>query len=79
MRRTEGKGHALARYDKTIDAAEEAPLDVLEWISGLAARDGEQAADSHGAQVARLLSGIDRGEALGGAFSLAGLNGKKGK
>ena len=69
----------MARYDRKLEAAGEASLDIVEWISGLAARDHEKASDSHGAKVARLLSGIDRGEALDGAFSPSTLRPRKGE
>ena len=69
----------MARFEKDLEAAGEAPLDVVEWISGLAKKDSESATDSHGAKVARLLSGIDKGEALSGAFSDNGLTEQKAK
>ena len=69
----------MARFEKNFGVADEAPLDVVEWISGLAKKDRESASESHGAKVARLLSGIDKGEALSGAFSDSGLTGRKAK
>lgn len=69
----------MARFEKDLKAAGEAPLDLIEWISGLAEKAGEKEVDSHGAKVARVLSGLDRSEALGGAFSPAGLTSRQGK
>ncbi|MBW0145735.1 hypothetical protein [Sphingomicrobium clamense] len=69
----------MARYEKELEAAGEAPLDIVEWISALAKKEGEKGADSHGAQVARMLSGLDCGETLGGAFAPSRLTGPKEK
>ena len=79
MAKQVGKERFLARFEKDFAAADEAPLDIVEWISALARKEGEKGPDSHGAQVARLLSGLDRGETLGGAFAPSGLTGPKEK
>ena len=79
MAKQVGKERFLARYEKELEAAGEAPLDVVEWISALAKKESENGPDSHGAQVARLLSGLDRGETLEGAFAPSRLTGPKEK
>ncbi|WP_265571701.1 hypothetical protein [Sphingomicrobium nitratireducens] len=58
----------MARYEKELKAAGPAPIDLVEWIEGLARNDRTVAPDSHGAAVARFLSGEDRGDALKGTF-----------